>query len=738
METPTIRLRSGRFSCFGILVGLLLSLAATAQERSPLSRIAEIKELPLAEAASAVPVRLRATVTYRDGSHFTIQDSSGGIFVELSLARTRKVWQGDEAEMSRLQAGSLIELDALTDRGGFAPMLLPRTLRILGQTALPDPEPMDPLRFFSGAQNSRRVEVRGVVQEARKGIRSKLHLDANPGRFLLDVPSGNLPGAAALVDAEVRITGVAHARFNSRGEFLMPILRITRADDVVVEKPPPAAPFDLPLTPLAEISTFRPEPRRGHRVRVEGVVTYLEPGRVLYLQDGRTGLRVQALARQGSAVGDRVTVAGFVDETQLIRTLKGAVVKTLGKAQEVRAVEISPDVILAKPNSQTNPQTSWDVPGDCNGRLIRFQARLIEVQTSPSGDHTLYFRTAQNTILARLKAPATLDPTAVQPGCHLQVTGIAQLGFDSTDIIEASQVPTCVEILLRTPRDLAVLQAPSWLTIHLAVQVLALVAGALVLALLWGWQLRRRVRAQAITLAEAMQTHRNSELEFAAAQRERQQLAADLHDGLQQIVVGAAFRLEAAEAYEHEATPALRIQLRAARAAVRRTLEALRQSVQSLREVDGGEQEFSKLIERMASGIDHWPTGAVRVLTEGDPFHLNRQSMGSLLMLIQEAAANAFSHGQATRVTVHLHYSASELVVRIVDDGHGFDPEAAPAAADGHFGLESMRHRARWLGGSVEFRSAPGKGTTIVIRLPRKQVESESQLSPGPDPSASP
>jgi signal transduction histidine kinase len=729
METPTIRLRSGRPFCVGILVGLFLPFAATAQERLPLSRIAEIKELPLAETASAVPVRLRATVTYRDGSHFTIQDDSGGIFVELALARARKVWQGDDTEVDRLQAGSLIDMEALTDRGGYAPMLLPRTLRILGQAELPRSEPMEPSRFFSGAQNSRRVEARGVVQEARVGARTKLHLDANPGRFLLDVPNKTLPGAAALVDAEVRITGVAHARFNSRGEFLMPILRIVRAEDIVVEKPPPAAPFDLPLTPLAEISTFRPEPRGGHRVRVEGVVTYHEPGRVLYVQDGRTGLRVEARTRQGCVVGDRVTVAGFVDETQLIRSLKGAVVRTLGRADVAEALEISPDAILTQQNPGTSLPRLRDVPGDFNGRLISFQARLIEVQTSPSGDHTLYFGTEQNTILARLKAPAALDPAAVQPGSQLRITGIAQLGFDSADIIEASQLPTSVEILLRTPQDLCVLQAPSWLTVHRAVEVLALVAGALILALLWGWQLRRRVRAQAVTLAEAMQTHRNSELEFAAAQRERQQLAADLHDGLQQIVVGAAFRLEAAEAYEHEAAPALRIQLRAARAAVRRTLEALRQSVQSLREVDGDEQEFSKLIERMASGIDHWQPGAVRVLTEGNPFHLTRQSMGSLLMLIQEATANAFSHGQATRVTVHLRYSTSELVVRVVDDGQGFDPEAAPSAADGHFGLESIRHRARWLGGSVEFRSAPGNGTSIVIRLPRKQVESESQLT---------
>jgi signal transduction histidine kinase len=63
------------------------------------------------------------------------------------------------------------------------------------------------------------------------------------------------------------------------------------------------------------------------------------------------------------------------------------------------------------------------------------------------------------------------------------------------------------------------------------------------------------------------------------------------------------------------------------------------------------------------------------------------------------------------------------VVLRVRDDGAGFDPDAVAAAArcpsEGGLGLPSMRERLEALGGSLRIESAPGRGTTVEARLPR-------------------
>jgi len=59
-----------------------------------------------------------------------------------------------------------------------------------------------------------------------------------------------------------------------------------------------------------------------------------------------------------------------------------------------------------------------------------------------------------------------------------------------------------------------------------------------------------------------------------------------------------------------------------------------------------------------------------------------------------------------------------DLVITVADDGAGFDPTDAAARADSHFGLSIMRARAARLGGSLQVRSAPDQGTSVILRWP--------------------
>jgi NarL family two-component system sensor histidine kinase LiaS len=87
----------------------------------------------------------------------------------------------------------------------------------------------------------------------------------------------------------------------------------------------------------------------------------------------------------------------------------------------------------------------------------------------------------------------------------------------------------------------------------------------------------------------------------------------------------------------------------------------------------------------------------------------------ALFRVAQEALANVARHSGAKRVEVDLVYDASNLTLRVTDDGRGFDP--AKDRGDG-FGLRSMSERMAKLGGRVEVESAPGKGTRVVCVCP--------------------
>ena len=81
---------------------------------------------------------------------------------------------------------------------------------------------------------------------------------------------------------------------------------------------------------------------------------------------------------------------------------------------------------------------------------------------------------------------------------------------------------------------------------------------------------------------------------------------------------------------------------------------------------------------------------------------------------MQEALFNIWKHAQATQVEVALKQDGQQLVLTVVDNGVGFNPQSIPS---GHYGLEGMRARARILGATLDIDSTPGRGTRVVVRL---------------------
>ena len=86
--------------------------------------------------------------------------------------------------------------------------------------------------------------------------------------------------------------------------------------------------------------------------------------------------------------------------------------------------------------------------------------------------------------------------------------------------------------------------------------------------------------------------------------------------------------------------------------------------------------------------------------------------------IVQEAVTNALRHAGAGRLQVAIEPERGGVLIRVSDDGRGFDADAKLADAAGGFGLFGMRERVRDLGGEWTLRSAPGQGTTMTAFLP--------------------
>ena len=110
-----------------------------------------------------------------------------------------------------------------------------------------------------------------------------------------------------------------------------------------------------------------------------------------------------------------------------------------------------------------------------------------------------------------------------------------------------------------------------------------------------------------------------------------------------------------------------------------------------------------------------------RAAVEVDDVDLGESQQQLVLSLARELLSNAANHARASTIALRLETDAEGVVLVVADDGRGLAPQRrAEALAEGHIGLATSSERAAAAGGSLELVSAPGAGTTVTVRLPRR------------------
>lgn len=210
-----------------------------------------------------------------------------------------------------------------------------------------------------------------------------------------------------------------------------------------------------------------------------------------------------------------------------------------------------------------------------------------------------------------------------------------------------------------------------------------------------------------------------------AQENERQRIARELHDDVAQALSMARMSLDGLPRLLDASDPEA---VRTARETARDCSTRLGAAITSLRDLAydllppaldqlGLPETAFRLCEELAvrHGI------AIDFHADGmEAARLPFETSINLYRVLQEALANACRHARCSRITVRLIASHPHCILRVADDGRGFDAKnrLPQALAEKRMGLWSMRERLRLLGGRLTIRTRPGQGVAIKAEAP--------------------
>ena len=451
-------------------------LTAESQDKV-LTTAAEVRNLSAADAAKHHPVKLHGVVTFYDDGLFSrfVQDQTAGIYLQ------------DWTNLPPLLAGQEVAVEGVTGPGEYAPVVVPSSVKVIGDGQMPAAQPVSLEQLASGREDSQFVEFSGTVRSVQ--------YDKDSGWYLMDFVKGGerftvyarqLPVTQSqqLVDSTVKVRGVCSTMFNHQRQLFGIRLLVPQPDGVVIEKPAPTSPYDLPVQAISSLLQFAPDGKFGDRVKVNGTVVDYEPGNALFIENENAGLYCRTLQRDSLQPGDQVEVLGFPAKGDYTPILEDAIYRKIGTGAEPEADGVDVNQILTGSH-------------DC--RLVQLQAKVLD-RVQRGLNQFLLLQSDGFTFQAYLPQRASNDDfAALQNGSDISVTGICLIERGNNWQAGENWRAASFHLLLRSPKDVTVLHPPStW--IWPDQPVIMVVLGTITLgALAWVAVLRMKMRQQART-----------------------------------------------------------------------------------------------------------------------------------------------------------------------------------------------------------------------------------------------
>ncbi|QBG46869.1 sensor histidine kinase [Verrucomicrobia bacterium S94] len=721
------------FKCFL----LLLSCITTVRAELVYTNLTVLRSLPPERAAQELPVRVVAQVMWihPTGSGFFLNDGKHGIYAQKPR---------EAGALSRFVPGDIVRVEGKTNEGFFSTSIFADRIERLGNKPLPEARPFYTFELYSSQIDCDWVWLAGRI------ISKSVQLDGNSGASLtlglivnsvpVDVQLPWTETAEKQVDdlmfSRVKFRAVAGTKFNMNRQVVGRTFFVSSPDEFeLVDNYRPGTGVEI-----KEIHELLRSGSAHHRLSTgtKGIVTYVADTH-LYLRGEKACIKVKLRGEPAVEAGDRVEVEGVVLPKPISPDFA---------AREVRVVErtgILPEPVPLILNDELRAR--WDnfPEASLNYELVQLDAELVDITESfglTTGYKEKILLCRQGSYLFEAKIPhyAGLSED-LKPGAIIRLEGICNLTRS-----EERRWRLYVDwfwIQLRWASDVTVLVPAPWWTAGRLLWVLGISSGLITLILIWVAALRRTVRKQTGVIADQVARESISE--------ERQRIARELHDNLEQGLAGMAIQLRGAQRVLElnrekrlSSIRSLMDRIGSENKAVKAHLEkeakevisdsdrnrhaievvqgmlahCSQESRTSIMDLRGGILERLDFIPALRETLEPMVRAcgaSFELKVEGEVRKLNQATERNLLLIIKEAVANASKHAEPDKIDLILDYRNGGLIIRIMDDGSGFDPASASKA--GHFGLLGMRERVNQLKGTLEIESRPGEGTCVKIRI---------------------
>jgi signal transduction histidine kinase len=701
--TPRLKSVVWHLSVCG-LVPCLLSAQSTADDHfPPFVKAIDIRSMTPAEADENREVRLRGTVIFADANNAVfLQDETAGTLFWL------------EKKQPAPLPGDVVEVHGTTRSGLYVPGIAHTRYRVLSRGPMPAPIEATYEDLLSGRYHYQWVSIEGIIRSIHTAVTS----DPNPasppssddgggdtnantittgnaakqrtsmrvamGSRIVEIRLNEPPQNPDLIDSTVRITGLASGAINDRRQLLLPYLWPHSSSGIEILEPAPD-PDQLPTLPATDLLTFRPSGRgTGHRVRMRGEILASFPDGRVFLRDDNSSFAASLTTNALLHPGEHIELLGFPELERFSASLADAqlVTRTPGPPPEPVATNVGE---LMR--------------GTFDNDLVTITATVGETYRNEFGP-VLLLQTSERTLRAQLPSSDPIPPL----GSHIQITGICQV--ESSKPVAYQSRPQTLSIHPRSPADILILQTPPWWTTTRLTVALIGFAIATLLSALWILLLRRQVETQTAALRD--------QIELQAMLEERQRIAREFHDTLEQDLTGLSLQLGAAASAPPAHTTNL---LATARHLVTRIQIETRNLLSDLRTPADQTLPLADILKNLAEARSNENGPTIEVQCDENLPVLPPRTLHHLRMMAQESLANALRHAQATLIQITLARQSGHLLLTVRDNGKGFDPSET-WEKPGHYGCMGIRERARKLGAEVRWRSQPDHGTTVEITFP--------------------
>ncbi|OUJ73854.1 hypothetical protein BXP70_12845 [Hymenobacter crusticola] len=207
--------------------------------------------------------------------------------------------------------------------------------------------------------------------------------------------------------------------------------------------------------------------------------------------------------------------------------------------------------------------------------------------------------------------------------------------------------------------------------------------------------------------------------QLLAMERVRHGIARDLHDDMGSTLSSISILSQLARDHQQHQRPEQASHLlEQIGDSSRRMLDAMDDIVWAINPAHDSLDDVTARMRRFASevlesrGIDF----SFRVAPSVQGLRLDMQARREFFLLFKEAVNNLAKYAQAKEAAINLLYERNRLILKVEDDGVGFDPNA-PARGGGN-GMVNMQARAAVLKGTLTIQTAPGQGTKIELSIP--------------------